>query len=994
MKTKNLFFLVACLIFSLNVKAQDDYLRVTELSQIQNGSTVILAARHDSLSTTSYYAMSNDAAGKPQGIMFTATMSDDGVTLPSDVIDKEGDYSWVVGITDGNYTFVNTDGDMIAYGSSGTDFVKNGANSMWSIVAGTSGQSTSVPNHNAFVITNTGVTNRSIAFRKYSNDVSYEKFAPYSNSATNMDGDIYFFYIDIFVKMAEVTPVVSLPKFSPEGGDFIETQNVAISCDTEDATIFYTLDGKNPTDTSMVYSFPIEVSTTTTIKAFAKKDSMISSGVVTMKYNIKTPVHVSFYDNGNLLETRTLAEGAAIGELPQPNTPEGFTFSGWSDKAIPATVSATPDMMTSASVVDEDMNLYAVYSVNGDNCTETDLSSFKQSDVAVIAVCKDEKYYAMSQLKGNNGQPMASEIMVSNGKIISAITDDIKWNISYDKGDMIIYPNADKENWLYCTSGSSNNSVRIGDNEENNIFELKTVEINDVVYSDYLYNKSTERFVGVYNDDDTFDWRAYKLTASGAFPTNIKGQTYHFFKSEGHNIYCTNIEIPQMQSITTNTTWRNVSIVNKIIIEKDAVLTIEGAVTCTNPDNLIIRNGGQLIHHNNGVMATIEREIEGYGTTNEGWYTISSPLVSNAKFSDVDGLVSGSYDMYRYDEPTSLWQNAKESSHDFNEMKVGEGYLYANENDVTLSFLGELNANNVDYFLTKTEDKMLSGFHLIGNPFAHDIYKGNNAAIDDENLVKGYYVLSNSGVWEVKMSDDKPIAPCQSILVKTMEEGKISIRKTESLPSNNESDNVIAISVADDYYSDAAYILFDDDNGLEKINHKNIDAPMIYIPFDGANYAVAPVGDRNREIPISFEAKTMNEYKISISVDDKKYDYVYLVDNYTGDVVDMLSSEEYGFVSTTDDTDRFMLKLHEINSVEEGYCSQIFVYVNNNELIIEDISERSSIQIFDVLGRPIVSVEGCLDDKCIISLEQFKSGIYMVRKVDGRSVMVQKVMVK
>ena len=99
-------------------------------------------------------------------------------------------------------------------------------------------------------------------------------------------------------------------------------------------------------------------------------------------------------------------------------------------------------------------------------------------------------------------------------------------------------------------------------------------------------------------------------------------------------------------------------------------------------------------------------------------------------------------------------------------------------------------------------------------------------------------------------------------------------------------------------------------------------------------------------------------------------------------------------MSTTDDTDRFMLKLHEINSVEEGYCSQIFVYVNNNELIIEDISERSSIQIFDVLGRPIVSVEGCLDDKCIISLEQFKSGIYMVRKVDGRSVMVQKVMVK
>ena len=57
MRVKNLLFLAACLIFSLNVMAQDDYLRVTDLSQIQNGSSVIFAVRHDSLSVSSYYAM-------------------------------------------------------------------------------------------------------------------------------------------------------------------------------------------------------------------------------------------------------------------------------------------------------------------------------------------------------------------------------------------------------------------------------------------------------------------------------------------------------------------------------------------------------------------------------------------------------------------------------------------------------------------------------------------------------------------------------------------------------------------------------------------------------------------------------------------------------------------------------------------------------------------------------------------------------------------------
>ena len=44
-----------------------------------------------------------------------------------------------------------------------------------------------------------------------------------------------------------------------------------------------------------------------------------------------------------------------------------------------------------------------------------------------------------------------------------------------DKGEMIIYPSGNADNWLYCTSGSSNNSVRIGTNADNNIFEMKSV---------------------------------------------------------------------------------------------------------------------------------------------------------------------------------------------------------------------------------------------------------------------------------------------------------------------------------------------------------------------------------------------------------------------------------------------------------------------------------------------------------------------------------------
>ena len=993
MRTKKLLFLVACLIFSLNIKAQDDYLKITDLSQIQNGSSVILAARHDSLSTTSYYAMKNDVAGKLQGVMFTTSVSDDGVILPTEIIDNESSYCWTVGVSEGKYTFINPDGDMVGYGSSGTDFVKNGVNSTWSIAAATSGDATVVPNYDAFVITNVGVPNRSVAFRQYNGDELYEKFAPYSNSESNMESVNYYFYLDIFVKSSEVVPVVSLPAFSPAGGDYLNSQNVVISCATEGATIYYTLDGKNPTDTSMVYTSPIEISKTTTVKAFAKKEGMHNSGIATVKYNIMEPVTVSFYNNGILLDTRTLAKGHEIGELPDPIVPDGFSFNGWTDDDISGSVNTMPDIMTSTSVVDETMNLYAVYSVSGDNCLEVEASSFKQSDVAVIVVGRDGKYYAMSQVKGSSGQPLAAEIRVSNGKIIGGVSDDIKWNIVYDKGSMTIYPNADKERWLYCTSGSSNNSVRIGDNDENDVFEIKTVEIDGVVYSDYLYNMATERFVGVYNDDEVFDWRAYKLTASGAFPANIKNQSYHFFKCEGNSVYCTSVDEPQSQIVAVNTTWGNVSVVNKIIVERGAVLTINGAISCTDPENLIIKDGGQLVHGNNGVNAVIEKEIEGYDITDEGWYMISSPLVGYTNFSDIGNLMTNDYDMYRYDEPTSMWQNAKEISHDFNDMEVGRGYLYANKNDVTLSFSGEVNNNDVEYFLTKTDDIALSGFHLIGNPYAHNIYKGRNAAIDDDNLVKGHYVLSNSGAWEAVVFDDEPITPCQSILVKTKREGKINIKKTNALPIEDVSDEAFAVMVNNSHYKDVAYALFNNDGGLEKINHKNMDVPMIYIPLDGEDYAVASIDEHVREIPVSFKAKTMGEYTIKVSADDK-YEHMYLVDNYTGDVVNMLL-EEYTFMATSsDDPDRFTLKLYDINSIEEAASADIFAYVYNNELVVGSVSDKSIVQIFDILGRPVRCIVNCEGDKQKVSLDDFKSGVYIVRKIDDKVVKTQKFVVK
>ena len=57
--------------------------------------------------------------------------------------------------------------------------------------------------------------------------------------------------------------------------------SVTMSCDTASATIYYTDDGTTPTAESTAYSDAIEITETTTFKAFAVKEGMADSNVVT-----------------------------------------------------------------------------------------------------------------------------------------------------------------------------------------------------------------------------------------------------------------------------------------------------------------------------------------------------------------------------------------------------------------------------------------------------------------------------------------------------------------------------------------------------------------------------------------------------------------------------------------------------------------------------------------------------------------------------------------
>ena len=78
---------------------------------------------------------------------------------------------------------------------------------------------------------------------------------------------------------------VTMPVITPSDGTIFKgvAQKVTITCNTDDAIIYYTLDGSEPTRDSMIYTKAFNIKETTTIKAKAFAEQMWASKIATSK---------------------------------------------------------------------------------------------------------------------------------------------------------------------------------------------------------------------------------------------------------------------------------------------------------------------------------------------------------------------------------------------------------------------------------------------------------------------------------------------------------------------------------------------------------------------------------------------------------------------------------------------------------------------------------------------------------------------------------------
>lgn len=445
---------------------------------------------------------------------------------------------------------------------------------------------------------------------------------------------------------------------------------------------------------------------------------------------------------------------------------------------------------------------------------------------------------------------------------------------------------------------------------------------------------------------------------------------------------------------------KSVAIANDLTISSSERIEINN-ISNAESSAIVIEEGGQLIY-NEGTLSNvrIEKNITGYNevSNQEGWYVISSPMTNNISNDNYNNLIAeeGQYDLYYYNEKDYHWYNYKDGT--FSTFNLGQGYLYARRNSATIVSVGTPNNSAVSFTLSAASELTpngndLNGFNLVGNPFTFDICKGNGCAISNEFLEEGYYSLSTNGTWTAK-SDSEPISVCEGILVETIDSSadgsNLTINRIPYKKTRKADNDVIAITVSNELYEDVAYIKFGDSegSGLRKIAHMNNDIQMVYIPKDGVNYAITNMDENIREIPVSFQASTMGKYTISIDATKHNSDNIYLLDNITGDKIDILNGDYTFIAQSSHDEERFTLLISD----NSGTGDEHFAFINNNNIIINDIEGSANVQIFDVTGRQIIANE--FNGSACISAETLNDGIYIIRMIDDNGIKTQKIVIQ
>ena len=452
-------------------------------------------------------------------------------------------------------------------------------------------------------------------------------------------------------------------------------------------------------------------------------------------------------------------------------------------------------------------------------------------------------------------------------------------------------------------------------------------------------------------------------------------------------------------------------------ITSTGALEIIGDIANTDENALIVDadiNGtGSLVHNSDDVKAKVNCYIDNSSLTRSwsaDWHFISSPVANQAIESFIP--TEENYDFYSWSEFNSTWNNQKKDNSTTNDFYTdngfdfakGRGYLVAYENEGYKKFLGTLNNGDVTYPLSCSTDgefviEKYTGFNLLGNPYpsyidweaegwTRDMLELQTVWIYDDD-VNNYITYTLGGV--ATNGGSQYIAPCQGFFVKAKTTGDFvmtnDIRtKSKSAFRKDNDENIFKVRVNGASGQDEIAVVIGDNDDVFKMFSLNESAPSLYINKGVGNYTVVYIDDE-KSLPLNFEAESMSMFTISLSEAGNDFTQIYLEDRLTGEKVNLLT-DSYSFLHSKSNTkERFVLTF--VNGQQTTDNSH-FAYINNGEIIIDDINGNVQINIYDVTGRRVFS----RDDVHSVQTNGYSSGVYIIQKIDDKGIETQKIVIE
>ena len=417
-------------------------------------------------------------------------------------------------------------------------------------------------------------------------------------------------------------------------------------------------------------------------------------------------------------------------------------------------------------------------------------------------------------------------------------------------------------------------------------------------------------------------------------------------------------------------------------------LMVNGALAPLSAQQLLVEDSAQLLC-GHSVLATVRKKISPYYNAKEAaaWHFIASPLVGQLPPTDLDSLVyeDANFELLRFNQSHvgGEWERYKDEAFQNSfVLENGQGYLYANGSEVTVSFVGEIMPNDepfaVDLEYNNTPSVVAKGYNLVGNPFTCDAY-----------VDKSYYKMNAEGrdFELVRASANEPIAACHGVMVQATTTGQSVSFSRE--PWDTDKGCVRMTLKSNGIVIDETILSFNEGDEIGKFFFTEHKA-YLYIQQNGLNCAIA-VAENPSSTPIHFKTTENTSYTLTITPEHFDVNSLYLVDNITGADINLLATPNYSFsASTSDYASRFRLFVNTDHGLGENCEMDSFAYYANGNIVLQGVEGEAVLEVYDVTGRHVLT-QWVADAENVTGITT--AGVYLLRLTCGKTVRTQKLVV-